>query len=121
MSASSFALLLFCIVTEMARELCFKRGVDSDEAKEHDTGFVRMVLTTPMLWLGISFWVVEMIAWIIVLGQVKLNIAFPIMSVVYCGVPIASRWLLGESMNRRQWLGAGMITFGVAMVGWSGV
>ena len=121
MTISTLALLAFCLMTEIARELCFKRAVDTDEKKESHSGLLRMVATTPLLWLGIAFWVAEMTAWILVLERLPLNIAFPEMSLVYSGVPIASHFLLKESVTARHWLGAGVITLGVALVGLTGV
>jgi len=121
MSAFSMMLLAFCIAAEVAREICFKRAVDNDEEKSENQGILRMVLTTPLLWLGIAFWMAEMTAWVFVLGAVPLNIAFPIMSLVYAGVPLASHWLLGERINRKQWGAAAIIVFGVLLVGSTGV
>ena len=114
---SSFALIAFCIVTETISTLCFKCGVDEDERNPDDIGFIKMVFTKPLLWLGIVFWGVELVAWIVVLEHTPLSVAFPIMSFVYCSVPIAGKLFLGEKLARRQWLAAGLITMGVALVG----
>jgi len=121
MSAAMIALLAACVVIETARELCFKLGVDSDERSETEKGIVQMVLTTPWLMLGIGLWIIEMIAWIVVLEQVPLNIAFPVVSLVYATVPITTRWLLNERMTRWQWTAAGIIVTGVALVGTTGI
>ncbi|MDE3016609.1 MAG: EamA family transporter [Pseudomonadota bacterium] len=118
---NAITLLTACIVLETARELCFKLGVSADERNNEDKAMLRTVLTTPWLMLGIGLWCIEMIAWIAALETVPLNIAFPVVSLVYAGVPIASRLLLNERMYWRQWIAAAIIVGGVALVGASGV
>jgi hypothetical protein len=90
--AFDLALIAFCIVMETFSALCFKRGVDDDAANAQDKGFVLMVATSPLLWVGIALWGVELAAWIVVLERTPLSIAFPIMSLVYCSVPLAGKW-----------------------------
>ena len=114
-------LIPFCIIAETASVLCFKHGVNEDEKNERDTNFITMVLTTPILWLGIMLWAVELVAWITVLEHTPLSIAYPFMSLIYCAVPLAGKWFLGEPLPSRQWLATAMIVAGVALVGNSGI
>ena len=120
----SFDILLlipFCILTETISVLCFKYGVDQDEKNQANVSFVKMVLTTPILWLGILLWGVELVAWITVLEHTPLSIAYPVMSLVYCSVPLAGKWILAEPLPPRQWVAPGLITEGVALVGSTGL
>src|SRR5579884_3591720 len=98
-------LIPFCVVTETLSVLCFKRGINEDENNPVDTGFLAMVLTRPLFWLGIVFWAVELVAWVVVLEHTPLSIAFPLMSLVYCTVPLAGNLFLKEPLPPRQWLG----------------
>ena len=116
-----FVLIPFCILAETASVLCFKHGVDQDENNPLDVGFIMMVLTKPILWLGILLWAAELVAWITVLEHTPLSIAYPIMSLIYCTVPLAGKWFLGEALPSRQWMATGMIAAGVALVGSTGV
>lgn len=120
MTLTSLAIIGFCIVAEITRELCFKRGVMTDEASGQDKSFLRMVLTSPWLLLGIVFWGAGLASWIVVLEDTPLHIAFPIMSLVFVGMPAASRIFFRERMAPRQWLGAALICAGVAMIGFMG-
>ena len=119
MNLHTIALILFCIFAETASVLCYKRGVDEDENNPVDLGFVRM-LSRPLFLLGIFFWAAELVAWINVLETTPLSVAFPIMSLMYCTVPLAGHWLLREKLPPRQWLATGLITAGVALVGSTG-
>lgn len=106
-------LISFCILTEAAREICFKHAA-------HNTNFVA-ALIKPVTWLGIGFWAVELIAWILVLEQVALSVAFPLMALVYVAVVAAGAWIFNEPVNQRHALGALIITAGVACVGATGI
>ena len=79
-----------------------------------------MVLTRPLLWLGIIAWAIELITWIVVLEHTPLSVAFPVMSLIYCTVPLAGKWFLKEPLPRRQWVATALIALGVALVGSSG-
>ncbi len=116
-----FVLIPFCIVAETLSVLCFKCGVNKDESNEQDKGFITMIFTTPLLWLGIALWAAELVSWIIVLEHAPLSVAFPLMSVIYCTVPLAGKWFLGEPLPSRQWLATALIAVGVALVGSTGV
>ena len=116
-----FVLIPFCIVAETLSVLCFKCGVNKDESNEQDKGFITMIFTTPLLWLGIALWAAELVSWIVVLEHAPLSVAFPLMSVIYCTVPLAGKWFLGEKLPSRQWLATALIAVGVALVGSTGV
>ena len=116
-----FVLIPFCIVAETLSVLCFKCGVNKDESNEQDKGFITMIFTTPLLWLGIALWAAELVSWIVVLEHAPLSVAFPLMSVIYCTVPLAGKWFLGEKLTSRQWLATALIAVGVALVGSTGV
>ncbi|NDF12580.1 MAG: permease [Proteobacteria bacterium] len=108
-----FALIMFCVVTEAAREVCFRHAAQ-------DTGFVD-ALKKPMTWLGIAFWAVELVAWVVVLEHVALSVAFPLMALVYVVIVGAGAWIFKEPVNVRHGIGAVLITAGVACVGATGI
>ena len=107
------ALIAFCILTEAAREVCFKKAA-------HNTDFSEAI-KKPLTWLGIFFWAVELIAWTVVLEHVPLSIAFPLMSLVYVVVVASGVVIFKEKVNFRHALGSILITAGVACVGVTGV
>ena len=94
--------------------------MNEDEANPIDVGFIKMILTKPLLWLGIFLWGAELITWIVVLEHTPLSIAFPLMSLIYCTVPLAGKWVLGEKLPPRQWAATALIGIGVALVGSTG-
>jgi undecaprenyl phosphate-alpha-L-ara4N flippase subunit ArnE len=108
-----FGLILFCVVAETAREVCFKQAA-SDSA-------ILATLAKPLTWLGIAFWAIELLAWTAVLVRVPLTIAFPLMALSYVGTVVAGAAVFKENINLRHAAGVFLITAGVACVGATGL
>jgi undecaprenyl phosphate-alpha-L-ara4N flippase subunit ArnE len=115
---AALVLLAFCIVAETIQQLSFKAG---NGRAEQAASFARGVALQPLIWLGLALWVVESIAWVMVLQKTPLSLAYPVMTATYATVPLAGLLLLNERMTRRQTLGAVLIFAGVLLVGVSGV
>lgn len=107
------SLIGFCVLTEAARELCFKRAA-------HETPLFKAILK-PSAWAGIIFWGIEIVAWTIVLEHVPLSVAFPLMALTYITIVLAGTFILREPLSFRQAIGACLITAGVACVGVTGL
>lgn len=112
------ALLSFCVFAETGREVGFKLASGGGGAPDH---FVVGVLKSPFLWLAITLGIAEFFAWFIVLQNAPLNIAYPLISLAYVGVPAAGALFLGERMTGRQLAGAALIALGVGCVALSGL
>ena len=106
-------LIGFCVIAEAAREVCFKQAADH-------TALLK-ALMKPMTWLGVLFWCIELVAWTLVLEQVPLSIAFPLMALTYITIVVAGALVLKEPINIRHAVGACLITAGVACVGATGL
>ena len=114
---AALGLLAFCIVAETVQQLSFKVGGGRAEAQ---ASFVRGLALQPLIWLGLALWVVESIAWVLVLQKAPISMAYPVMTATYATVPLAGLLLLKERMTGRQMLGAGLIFGGVVLVGIAG-
>jgi drug/metabolite transporter (DMT)-like permease len=114
---AALGLLAFCITAETVQQLSFKVG--GTRAERH-ASFARGVALQPLIWLGLALWVVESIAWVLVLQKAPLSMAYPVMTAIYATVPVAGLLLLKERMTARQALGAVLIFAGVVTVGVAG-
>lgn len=114
---AALGLLAFCILAETLQQLSFKLGSAHAEAAP---GFLRGVVSQPLVWIGIVIWAIESIAWVLVLQRAPLSMAYPVMTLTYATVPLAGLLLLKEKMTSRQALGAFLIFSGVLLVGVSG-
>jgi len=74
------------------------------------------LLRQPWLVAGLLTYVIETFVWLRILSEADLSLAFPIASVNFLGIVLASRILLKEQVHRWQWVGAVLVTIGVAIV-----
>lgn len=119
MSLELLLLLAFWTSCEVAGQVMFKRGVDLIHAGEAHFGFktLRRALRSPTIWGGVLVHVVEFGVWIEILGRLPLSIAFPLESVSYVTVLLATRMFLREAVPRRRWFGVGLICAGIVALG----
>ena len=106
-------LILLCILSEAAREVCLKIAADH-------TAFHRAVLK-PITWVGVFFWATELVGWTTVLQHIPLSVGFPLMALSNITIVAAGAIVLKEKINLRHAVGALLITAGVACVGASNV
>ncbi|ENN84900.1 hypothetical protein RHSP_19304 [Rhizobium freirei PRF 81] len=106
-------LILFCVLAETAREVCFKQS-----ASAHT---LVAAMGKPVTWLGIIFWAVELFGWTAVLESVPLTIAFPLMALSYVVIVFAGAVIFKEHINLRHATGVFFVTAGVACVGVTGL
>ena len=118
--SSIFLWLGVALVMEVAREVFFKLGALRSENQGHG-GYFRRILAARFVWMGFACWGIEIVAWIQVLAHMKLSIAFPAMSLCYCGTIIASKYILKEHVSQKKLLGIVLITAGVAVIGSQGM
>ncbi|MGP4672816.1 permease [Agrobacterium salinitolerans] len=106
------ALILFCVLTEAGREVCFKLASAKDR---------RNIYLHPWTLIGVVFWGVELVAWTYVLSHVPLSIAFPLMASSYAVITIFSAILFRETVGLRHSIGVALVSGGVICVGVSGL
>ena len=115
MSAALALWFAISVTCDVAGQLCFKVGIDRIEDAS-GLALVGAVLRQPWVMAGVGVYIVEIFVWLRILAEAPLSIAFPVASLNFLGVALASALVLKEKVAPRQWLGAGLITFGVAIV-----
>ena len=116
-----FALLFASVVCDVAGQVCFKLGVGHDESPARGQsimGFALQTLRSPWVLAGLAVYAVEFVIWFAALSLAPLSLAFPFAALSYCGVVVASRWILNERVSARRWLGTVAVAAGVALVCW---
>jgi len=108
-----FALSVLC---DVFGQLCFKIGADRLPSAGSLLGKARAVPSNPWLVAGLCIYALEIFVWLKILSVAPLSIAFPIASLNFLGVTLASATILGEKVGRAQWIGACLVTLGVAIV-----
>ena len=74
------------------------------------------MFNAPLLWCGIGAYVIEFFVWLEALSRAPLSLLFPAAALAYCGVVLAGKLVLGETVSRRRWMGTLVITAGVMLV-----
>jgi undecaprenyl phosphate-alpha-L-ara4N flippase subunit ArnE len=111
----ALAVLAVTILIDVFGQIAFKVGLDGGRGSERPLWL--RVLTAPLIWLGVAAYAVELAAWLFVLSRLPLSLAYPLASLSYCGIALASRAILKEPVSPRRWLGTGLIAAGAAIVG----
>lgn len=116
-SRRSYALLAVGVTCVTAAELLFKRGATATAGATDATAlFGFSILTSGWTWLGIAAYISASAAWINVLRQMPLHIAFSMMSADQALVPLCAWALLGETISPRRWCGIGLVIVGVYVI-----
>jgi drug/metabolite transporter (DMT)-like permease len=114
-----FALLIASVVCDVLGQVCFKLGVGHDEAAQSNHGITAFALHTlgsPWVVAGLLVYSAEFVVWFAALSLAPLSLAFPFAALSYCGVVVASRYVLHERVSSRRWLGTVAVAAGVALV-----
>ena len=74
------------------------------------------VLMLPTTLLGMSFYIVGSIAWLIALSKIDLSVAYPMLSIGYIIVMIISFLFLNESLTITKIFGTLMIVGGIFFI-----
>ena len=119
MSAYVLVLLALWTVCEAFGQILFKRGIDAIDGGEAQFGArtLRLALGSPAIWGGILVHMVEFAVWIEILGHLPLSVAFPLESISYVTVLLATRVVLREVVPPRRWMGVGLICAGIVVLG----
>ena len=116
-----FALLLASVVCDVVGQVCFKIGVGHDDGAQPDQGiavFALRTLHSPWVLGGLLVYTIEFVVWFAALSLAPLSVAFPFAALSYCGVVVASRYVLHERVSARRWFGTVAVAAGVALVCW---
>ena len=122
MEVPTMLIILTCVFLEVIAQLCFKRGALSAAQDSPSNGAGNYLLNA--LWqrwilLGVVAYVLEMVCGVAALTVAPLSVVFPLLSLSYCGVALASRWMFGERLQLRNIAGIALVTLGVVCVAWS--
>lgn len=105
-------MLLGTVLCDVAGQTCFKLGVNEKQA----SGGLLATLGSRWIVAGVLIYVVEFTVWFAALSMTPLSFAFPFMALSYCGVVVASRFVLHERISARRWIATATIALGVALV-----
>ena len=122
MSPQEFCLLLVSVLTSAMGQLFLKKGattlgkVNAGNAVSH----IFNIILTPELLLGLSFYGLGAIAYILLLTRVNLSVAGPSASIIYVFSVLIGYFVFKETIPVHRAFGLGFIVCGVLLVVWKG-
>lgn len=120
MTLKEFCLFLVAIFTSAAGQFCLKAGalrlgkVDTTNWLSHLFG----VFTTPELLVGLCFYGIGAMAYILVLTRVNLSVAGPSAAFMYVFSVLMGYFFFRETIPLSRAVGLGLIVCGVVLVVW---
>ncbi|NYE23792.1 EamA family transporter [Pigmentiphaga litoralis] len=109
---------MVCVVVDTGGQLAFKYAA-TDAIEGDGVARWRGMARRPWLWLGLSCYVVEFVAWLAFLSLVPLSDGVLLGSINIVAIMLAGRYLFKEQLSQLRVVGILLITAGVAIVGWT--
>ncbi|MDR1075502.1 MAG: EamA family transporter [Xanthomonadaceae bacterium] len=116
MSSTVLTIWFLTVLLDTAGQLAFK-AVAIDPNAGEGTGRWRHMAANPRMWLGISCYLFEFLAWVAFLSLVPLGRGVLLGSINIVVVMVAGRMLFKERLNPSHVIGILLISGGVAVVG----
>lgn len=115
-----FALLLGSVFCDVGGQVCFKLGLHEDERPvgRGIRGFLAGLVRSRWIAFGVVIYAIEFVFWFGALTLAPLSLAIPFAALSYCGVVVASRWILREHVSVQRWAATAVVAAGVALVCW---
>lgn len=113
----AFRSIVISVLLIATAQLLMKKGVSnfSFTISNISNDFTSLIFT-PYLILGLLSLFLGTVVWLSVLSKAELSYAYPILSLGYIFVALASMFFLGESLSIVRWLGISVICAGVFLM-----
>lgn len=111
-------LIGFCVFSGATAQIALKRGIQllGVSSLFPPSPAMFKALTTPLVLLGITLYVLNFLSWLMVLSRVDLTFAYPLLSLAVLVVAFIS-WGLGwEAFSLQRLIGTILVLFGSWMI-----
>lgn len=73
--------------------------------------------TTVVIWMGSAFalYGAASLGWVYILKEVPLSVAYPLLSITFCLVPVAGYLFFNEALNWQNWIASILIITGICL------
>ena len=118
------ALILLSELWTTAGQIFFKKSTNQLEPSRLGNlkayfVFAQKILRMPEIWFGLILMAVGLVIWLAALSRSDLSTAFPIASIQYVFVLIASRIFLKEPLDRMKITGTLLVVAGIITISFS--
>lgn len=120
MNAVSFSLIIIGVALNAAAQLLMKAGTNAvghfEFTRENILPIGWKLATEWHIVTALVCYAVSVIVWILALSRVQVSIAYPMLSLGYVVVAVATWWLFGEPLTPTKIAGIGVIILGVVIL-----
>jgi drug/metabolite transporter (DMT)-like permease len=100
-------LVLCCVMLETTEQILYRLGGRTSGRRK----FWKFV--SP----AVAAHVTRLCLWYLLLKMLPLGLAVPLMGANYLAIALAGRFVFGERVDRRRWLGTALVLCGIILVG----
>lgn len=123
-AARAVVLLLVAVILQAAGNVCLSLGMKQLGSVVAATpaawrGMAWAALSSPPILLGVALLAAFFILFGYLLARLDLSLAVPVISLEVAINVAAGHWILAEQVSLPHWIGTGLVTLGVALVGFS--
>lgn len=120
MNLVSFSLIVIGVALNAAAQLLMKAGTNAighfEFTRENIVPIGCKLATEWHIVTALVCYAVSVVVWILALSRVQVSIAYPMLSLGYVAVAVATWWLFGEPLTPTKIVGIGVIMLGVVIL-----
>ncbi|KPB71372.1 4-amino-4-deoxy-L-arabinose-phosphoundecaprenol flippase subunit ArnE [Pseudomonas cannabina] len=79
---------------------------------------VLVALRSAWLWLAVTCLALGLLSWLMVLQQMDVGIAYPLLGINFVLITLVGHFLFSEPVDARHWTGVALIIIGVFLLGY---
>ena len=117
---NTIPIILLGVLLNAAAQLCLKAGTTKvgPIALTVDNAWSMFwtLAFNPMIFIGLSCYVISVVAWIVALSRVDVSFAYPMLSIGYVVSAVAAYYLFGETLSPMRVGGIFVIILGVYII-----
>ena len=111
----TYFLLIFNIILMSIGQLFFKQSaIFSDHHPK--LNFVLKYILNPWFYAAVSFFAIATFSWVKILTQMKISVAYPILSISYILTAIGAYYIFQERLSLLNMVGIFLIMVGVSLI-----
>jgi len=104
-------------VLSTAGQVTMKLAAGALQTQPFGLGWMLAAAACPYVWMVLALEALNFIVWMDILKRHALGIAFPLSSIAYVSIVLASRWLFHEPIEALQMAGMTLILIGILLMG----
>ncbi|RAP32995.1 hypothetical protein DID77_03760 [Candidatus Marinamargulisbacteria bacterium SCGC AG-439-L15] len=110
-SWNMYIILALALLIRVSMDLCFKGSVNALNFNTMESVFpnIAKLLKTPLFWISVSLALTNFWLWCMVLSFFDLSYAYPLFSLSYVLIMIASKYCFNEHLDKHKVMGIALI------------